>query len=83
MIKVKVGARKLGVESVTVGAGLRLTFGEGRALERPDVERMIQGSHLPLQFSIGEKTVVDAELPGRSDGERLAQARSAIEGMCA
>ncbi len=82
VIRVKIGARKLGLTALSVGARLRMTFPEGRDLERADVERMIQGSHLPLQFTLGPQTVVDADLPGRTDAERLSEVRKAMEGMC-
>ena len=82
VIRVKVGARILGLESVTVVAGLRMTFPGERELERSDVEKMIQGSHLPLEFSIGEQTVVDAELSEVDPAKGLIEVRKAIEGMC-
>ena len=83
VIRVKIGARKLGLATLSVGARLRMTFPEGRDLGRADVERMIQGSHLPLQFTLGPQTVVDADLPGRTDAERLSEVRKAMEGIFA
>ena len=83
VMRVKIGARKLGLVAVSIGAKLRMTFAEGRELERADVERMVRGSHLPLQFTLVPETVVDAELPGRTEAERLGHVRKAVEGMCA
>jgi transcription-repair coupling factor (superfamily II helicase) len=83
VIRVKIGARKLGLATLSVGVRLRMTFPEGRELERADVERMIQGAHIPLQFALGPQTVVDADLPGRTDAERLSEVRKMMEGIFA
>ncbi|MSS73850.1 MAG: transcription-repair coupling factor [Candidatus Latescibacteria bacterium] len=83
VIRVKIGARKLGLATLSVGARLRMTFPEGRELERADVERMVAGSHLPLQFTLGPQTIVDADPPGRNDAARLSEVRKMMEGIFA
>jgi transcription-repair coupling factor (superfamily II helicase) len=80
-ITVRILARQLRAHSVRTGRTLAVMFPKDRMLTRNQVEDWVAAAPVPLQFSLGDQVLIEAELEGNGPGERLANAKKVLQSL--
>ena len=80
LLEIKIMARQLGLAAVQLERSrLSLFFPEGRDLSRAEIQDVVEKSSLQLQFSLGESFLIEADLGGSYEQERLERARDLMK----
>ena len=80
-ITVRILGRQLRAHTVRTGRTLAVTFPPERMLTRKHVEDWVAAAPVPLQFSLGDRVLIEAELEGNGPGERLANAKKVLQSL--
>lgn len=80
-ISIRILARQLRADTVRTGRTLAVVFPGERMLTRKQVEAWIAAAPVPLQFSLGERVLIEAELEGAGPRERLANAKKVLQSL--
>ena len=80
-ISIRILARQLRADTVRTGRTLSVVFPGDRMLTRKQVEAWIAAAPVPLQFSLGERVLIEAELEGAGPRERLANAKKVLQSL--
>lgn len=80
-VSLRILARQLRAHAVRTGRMLAVVFPVGRMLTRKQVEAWIAAAPVPLQFSLGEQVLIEAELEGDGPRERLANAKKVLQSL--
>ena len=80
IMEIKVMARQLGVESVQLDRNrFRLAFPPDRQVSPVDIQRMVEKCSTQLDFDLGAKLHIEAQVRGRDELERLEKGRDTLE----
>jgi transcription-repair coupling factor (superfamily II helicase) len=80
ILEIKIMARQLGLAAVQLESSrLLLLFPEARDPSRAAVQHIVEKSSVQLQFTLGESFVIEVDLGGRDEQERLERARDLMQ----
>ena len=80
LLEIKIMARQLGLAAVHLERSrLRLTLPEGRELSRAEIQDIVEKSSLQLQFTLGESFLIEVDLGGSYEQDRLERARDLMK----
>ena len=80
LLEIKVMARQLGLAAVQLeNSRLRLLFPEEKDPSRAVIQNMVGKSSVQLQFAMGESFIIEVNMGGRDEQERLEKARDLMQ----
>jgi transcription-repair coupling factor (superfamily II helicase) len=73
-------ARQLGLETVQLEKNrFRLAFPQERQISPTDIQQIVEKSSIQLDFDLGERLQIQAQVAGRDEIERLEKARDLLQ----
>ena len=79
-MEIKVMARQLGLETVQLEKNrFRLAFPQERQISPTDIQQIVEKSSIQLDFDLGERLQIQAQVAGRDEIERLEKARDLLQ----
>ncbi len=80
IMEIKVMARQLGLETVQLEKNrFRLAFPQDRQISPADIQQIVEKSTAQLNFDLGERLQIEAQVAGRDEIERLERARDLLQ----